>query len=404
MNKMQKYIISIIIIVAISIATYQLIFKVNPNQLPKFKLLPISLEEFNKTNPYYLPQKTKPIYLKRKYHHQFKHEYITDADVIVSENLMEFEFDSLFINPYKDNLPISNPIIKDDKLYILYENGKFAIYDLPDFIRNVELESKLNKMKFEELVLLNNQIIGKSNNQNFYWDNKWKTYTKEMPFEFYNPLFEDEKYLVYANDFGEWGANTFFYSKNSNLIYGLSNESPNTVFKRNNKYYIQSFLPHEGAFSSLIKVKIVEQLPSINIIDTDSNLVELYDYDKYSYDSLTRYETIFDLMGHETISSIIYNNERFYILNFNLSEYVIAKMKDKYFEVVSFLPAKLLRQNYYTYTKQYGEYTLISNTSYLNEDYNRYHKRLKERRMEEIYYRYNSFVVIHKNHFYCLYY
>lgn len=404
MNKKLKYIILMIIIVAISFVTYQYVIKVNPNQLPKFKLYPISLEEFNKTNRNYIPQKTKPIYLKKKYNSTYKHNYITDADVILSEKLMEFEFDSLFINPYNNNLPISNPIIKDNKLYILFENGKFAVYDLPDFIRNKELESKLNKMKFQELVLLDTKIIAKSYNQNYYWDNKWKLYTKEMPFEFYNPLFEDEQYLVYANDFGEWGANTFFYSKKSKLIYGLNDIASNTVYNYKDSYFIQSHLGHEGNSSSLIKVENIKQLPRIDIIDIDSNLVELYDYDKYSYDSLTNYEIYFSLSSYTTFSNFIYNKERYYILNFDRSEYVIAKMKDKYFEVVSFLPPQLLRYYGYNYTKQYGKYTLISYSSYLNDDSKSYLNWIKERRKENIYYRYNSFVVIYKNHFYCLYY
>jgi hypothetical protein len=152
-------------------------------------------------------------------------------------------------NPYFDNsveyyqewknLPITYSVVYKNNLISLFPKGKFVCHDLKVIERNFGLEKKLSLYDFENFWLYEGKLIALFNEKIYEWINdKWNLTDLKFPLLRSTKLFEDNDFVVFNDDFGEWGATVYFYHKRTRNVYFTLGFKVNGIFKKNNKYYI----------------------------------------------------------------------------------------------------------------------------------------------------------------------
>lgn len=159
-------------------------------------------------------------------------------NVSISDNYIEFDTTHLVIkNPYFNdkyendeeeknnvkNFPKSFSVIYENSLVSLFENGKFACFNLDNFKRNAKLEEKLNTKQFKYHWVIDNKLGGISGNTIFLWNgSKWTKFKDNFLLKNQPKLFEDENFFVYGDCFGEWGGTVYFFEKSTSKTFLLN--------------------------------------------------------------------------------------------------------------------------------------------------------------------------------------
>ena len=194
--------------------------------------------------------------------------------------------------PYGDNFPVSYSVIYQGKLIALFEPGYFACYTIPSMQRDSSFEKKLNTKKFNYHWLIDNKLIGLSDEKYFFLDknnkwkrykekvpfsnrphyfldknNNWKRYKEKVPFSNQPKLFEDAKYLAFSACQGEFGGIAFFYNKATQKIYATNATCATTIFSKNGKYYVLSELGHMFGSTSLKEIANPDLLTLVTMED-----------------------------------------------------------------------------------------------------------------------------------------
>ncbi|MQP52955.1 MULTISPECIES: hypothetical protein [unclassified Flavobacterium] len=170
--------------------------------------------------------------------------------VCVGENpLFNKAKNKVLKNPYFDksveyyhewkNLPITYSVVYKNNLISLFSKGKFVCHDLKTIERNFDLERKLSLYEFENFWLYEGKLIALCNDKIYEWINeKWNLTDLKFPLLRSTKLFEDNDFVVFNDDFGEWGATVYFYHKRTRTVYFTLGFKVNGIFKNNNKYYV----------------------------------------------------------------------------------------------------------------------------------------------------------------------
>lgn len=195
-----------------------------------------------------------------------------DFNVSISENPIRFETDQRIIrNPfftedfddYDDNYinyPVSYSVIYDDRLVSLFRNGKFVVHSLRDYKRDTEFEKKLNTKKFSYHWLIDGKLYARSKNWLFsrllVWsEGRWVKGKIDLPIKNQPLLFDDEKFLVFNDCFGEWGGTIYFYDRATGGIYYTESTCTNTVLNENGNYSVLAHLGHMFGSSELKSIQ-----------------------------------------------------------------------------------------------------------------------------------------------------
>jgi hypothetical protein len=180
-------------------------------------------------------------------------------NVSISEKPIHFETNQRILkNPfftedlddYDDNYiiyPVSYSVIYADKLISLFRNGWFVVYDLEGFERDIVFENKLNTKKFSYHWLIDGKLYALNKNwlntRLFVWsEGEWKKARISIPIKNQPLLFDDEKYIVFNDCFGEWGGTVYFYDRETEDIYFTESTCTNTVFRDKEQYSVLSHL------------------------------------------------------------------------------------------------------------------------------------------------------------------
>ena len=299
-----------------------------------------------------------------------------DFNISISNELTDFETKHIVMkNPYFSkkyeelkeedyhkyyfkNYPTSFSVIYNNHIISLFENGKFACYDIISFERNTNFERQLNTKKFETHWIIDEKLVAQSGNQKFIWnEKKWIKLNSNIPLKNQPKLYDDDEFIVFRDCHGEWGGTIYFYEKSTEKIFFTESTCANTVIKTNEGYQILAHLGHMMG-SSEIKIipdprKLTQAKP--NKINKTANGQALGYTDKSN--AFTKKLDWFDI---QLFSVFHHNNEEIYIVNnINIELTFLAKIKNNEVEIVH----PLFFDDLYTHkpiTTQYGEYTIIN--------------------------------------------
>lgn len=172
---------------------------------------------------------------------------------------------------------LKNTVIYSDKLISVGLNGGFVCINP----RNMEVDSifskKLNSDFFTNLVYRQDTLISEKFGELYYLnrDTIWTKYSFKLPVKLFDILYEDNQYILYPCDFGEWGSSLYIYDKYSQSTKGLSvSDCPRSVIKQNGKFLISAATYHGSGSSELYYLNDLECLKTLvkgdNKVTTDS--------------------------------------------------------------------------------------------------------------------------------------
>ena len=325
-----------------------------------------------------------------KFIKHFKEHYTNDSTFIIDKNLLfktSFESDNFTLsiseekinftteaivlkNPYYSeeydesdndydyikNYPKSYSVIFENNVISLFENGKFACYDIISFERNIQLENKLNLKKFKHHWIIDKKLMAQSGNSKFIWNNEeWIKLKESNPLKKQTKLYYDSEFIVYSDCFGEWGGTIYFYERSTSKIYFTESTCSNTVIKSDKGYEV---LAHLGHMSGSSEIKIVADPRKLTLLKNKhksrNKNGEALGYSDKSNASVKS----FDLYDIQIYSLFHHNKQKLHIINVADLTF-IAKINNNQIEIVH----PLFFNDIYTHnpvTTQYEDATLVN--------------------------------------------
>ena len=283
-----------------------------------------------------------------------------DFNVTISKSPIYFETDQRLIkNPFFTdefddyvNYPVSYSTIYDNKLISLFRNGKFVVHDLEGYSRDTKFEDSLNSKKFSYHWVIDGKLYARRKNWIFsrlmVWSKgKWEKADINLPVENRPILFDDEKFIVFNDCFGEWGGTVYFYDRETENTYFTESRCSNSVYIEEGGYTV---LAHLGHMIGSSEVKSIEE---------PNKLTEVKKGETLGYtDEYNGYEKSLDLNGIQLFSTFPFNERQVYLTHLNELSF-LSEIQDSVIQIVH----PLFDNDLYTHepiTKIYGNYTLIN--------------------------------------------
>ncbi|WP_143080114.1 hypothetical protein [Hymenobacter arizonensis] len=167
-------------------------------------------------------------------------------------------------NPFGGGYPLAYSVIYQKCVVALFEPGSFACFRLDGLTRDEQLERQLNSRKFTNQWLIVGQLIGLSGGQHYAFDQAsrtWRPYREPVPFGEAPKLFEDDRYLVYADCQGEFGGNAYFFDKKKHTTRRIDATCAAAVWQEQGQYRLLASLSHMMSRMSCAAIPNVEALP-----------------------------------------------------------------------------------------------------------------------------------------------
>ena len=318
---------------------------------------------------YFQKQSWEEIKINRDslYTSPFKNKF----NVSVSENFIEFDTTHIVVkNPYFSekfeeadedkyyvkNFPKSFSVIYENSLVSLFENGKFACFNLDSFERNRKLENELNTKKFKYHWIIDGNLGALSGKTIYKWNRKkWVKFRNNFPLKNQPKLFEDNEFIIYGDCHGEWGGTVYFYEKITSKTYFTESTCANSVIKSINGYEVLAHLGHGGGSAEIKLIKNPRKLTLAK--DKEINTTVKGEALGYT-DKSNAFDKKIDFYGVQIFSSFTFKDKELYIVHLSDLTF-IARIKNNQIEIVN----PLFFNDLYTHdpiTTQYGNYTLMN--------------------------------------------
>lgn len=289
----------------------------------------------------------------------------------ISDSLIHFNFQQKTIeNPYFEikyensdekieqvkNYPKSYSVIYFNHLISLFENGKFACFNLINFERNLDFENRINTKKFDFHWIIDGKLTAQKGDKYYKWeDSKWIQINKNYPFKNRPILYGNSEFIIYSDCHGEFGGSVYFYEIQSEKIYFTESTCANTVWKTEEGFHILSSLGHMMGSSDMKVISNPRELPefemdSLGLIRND----EASGYSNNSSNILRKFN-FFDL---QFFSKFNYKNEDLY-LGYVKGLPFFGKIQGENIQIVY----PFIHNKFYIHepvTHQYGDFTLIN--------------------------------------------
>jgi hypothetical protein len=291
----------------------------------------------------------------------------------IHDTLLPFEYDQKTLNkPYFNqyfadsevektrvkNFPKSYSVIYFNHLISLFENGKFACFNLINFERNQDFEKKINTQKFDYHWIINGTLTAQSGNSFYVWeDSKWTKLKKNYPFKNRPILYADGDYIVFNDCHGEWGGTVYFYEILTEQTYFTEATCSNTIWKTKEGYHVLSNLRHGDGSTDLKVISLPIQLSKLAPQHIGLTVQgEAMGYTDKSNHALKK----LDLYGGMIYSRINYKNQDIYLAE-EKDLIFLCKIKDHNLQIVH----PFFNLDFHAHdqiTRNYGDFTLMNIT------------------------------------------
>ncbi len=256
----------------------------------------------------------------------------------ISDNPIALKIKEIVLeNPYGDDFPISYTVVYKDRIISLFPSGLFACHSIETMQRDLSFEEKINSKKFDDHWLIDNKLVGRSQERYYYLnpDDKWMEYKEKIPLWNQPKLFEDNQYIAFCDWGGEFGGTVYFFNKRTGKIYFTEATDANTIYKKDDKYYILYELGHLVTRRSTLK-----EIPNPDLL-TPISLEDLRKFHRdrelpaigYS-DKSNASRIVFKLEPITLKSSFMYKGRRLYLAD-TLGKTFLAEKEDSIIKIVN---------------------------------------------------------------------
>jgi hypothetical protein len=146
-----------------------------------------------------------------------------------------------------EGYPVSYSVLYQKCVVALFKGGNFGCFRLTDLMHNQQLEAQLNTRKWQRNWIIDNQLVALNQGRYYVFDlasRAWLPYRKPVPFGTAPKLFEDTRYLVYADCQGEFGGSVYFFNKQTRQIHRANATCATSVWSENGQYRVLASLAH----------------------------------------------------------------------------------------------------------------------------------------------------------------
>lgn len=143
--------------------------------------------------------------------------------------------------------PVSYSVVFKERLVALFKNGKFGCYQLADLKPDTQLEKQLNVGSWKRHWLIDGQLVAQNNKGYFAYQaasRTWQAYKQPVPFGRQPKLYEDNRYLAYADCNGEFGGTAYFYNKQTGQTHRANATCANSIWQEAGQYRLLVSLGH----------------------------------------------------------------------------------------------------------------------------------------------------------------
>lgn len=287
----------------------------------------------------------------------------------ISDSLIHFNFQQKTIeNPYFEikyensdekieqvkNYPKSYSVIYFNHLISLFENGKFACFNLINFERNLDFEKHINTKSFDYHWIIDGKLTAQKGNKFYVWeDSKWVQIKKNYPFKNSPILYDDSEFIISGDCNGEFGGTLYFYEIETEKIYITEATCGNTVWKTEQGYHVLSNLGHMMGNTNL---NIISNPRKLSEIDLDSKGLRINK--ETNTNNSNHIIRKFDFVDLQFFSRFKHQNGDLY-LGYVKDLPFVGKVKEKNIQI----EYSFIHNDFYTHnpiTRQYGDYVLIN--------------------------------------------
>ncbi|MBW4889089.1 hypothetical protein KXQ82_05155 [Mucilaginibacter sp. HMF5004] len=257
------------------------------------------------------------------------------------------------LNPFgPKSFPLSYSVIYHDRIITLFEPGMFMCLQVANLKRDTVFEKMLNTQRFNYHWLVNGKLLAVYKNDYYEFNNnKWIKYNKHFPLLGRPKLFEDDKYICYADCRGEFGGNVYFCNKQTDKTYFTKATCAVTVYKDNGKYKVLSTLGHIVGSANLVEIADPDKLP-------------LKQYPLPQVNSTDEVKKVFSYSGVQLFSTFKLKEQQYFITNWQNFTFLATFANN-----VLTIADPLLDKNVYMHnviTNTFGD-TVLTTYSYYGE-------------------------------------
>ena len=176
---------------------------------------------------------------------------------------------------------LKNTVVYSDKIISMGLYGGIVCIDPKRMMVDQSFTKKLNSDFNTNIICRQDTLFTEKFDEIYYLnsDTVWTKYNLKYPVKFFNILYEDDRYIFYPCDFGEWGSNLFIYDKYQQCTKGLSvSDCPQSVIKQKNKFIISGATFHGGGSSELYTIDNLDSLSVLIKGDFATSMKLLPDY------------------------------------------------------------------------------------------------------------------------------
>lgn len=266
---------------------------------------------------------------------------------------------------------LKNTVVYSDKIISMGLYGGIVCIDPKGMIVDQDFAKKLNSDFYTNIICLQDTLFVEKFGDIYYLnsDTVWTKYDLKYPVKFFDILYEDDHYIFYPCDFGEWGSSLFIYDKYLQCTKGLRvSDCPQAVIKQKDKYIISGSSWGGVVSSELYSLKDLDKLKVLvegNSITSLENLKKLWvrwaGSEKLDYSYSQKFIQSLKLFNSGISSSIFRQDSTLYLLKQKLYSTQPALVVN----VNSDIQIKLdsINFRYLNVAHQFGENTIIGCTN-----------------------------------------
>jgi len=136
---------------------------------------------------------------------------------------------------------LKKTVIYSNRIISMGLHGGFICINPTKMELDSDYTKKLNTDFYTNVICRQDTLFAEKFGKIYYLnrDTRWAEYNLKLPVKLFEIVYEDEHYIFYPSDFGEWGACLFIYDKYLHCTKGLEvSDCPISVVKKDKKYTI----------------------------------------------------------------------------------------------------------------------------------------------------------------------
>jgi hypothetical protein len=257
-----------------------------------------------------------------------------EYSIELSRNPLPLRLNQIVVkSPNSSKYPISYSVVYNRRLITLFEEGNFISQSIETFQRDIEFEKILNTRKFQYHWLIDNKLVGLSDNKYYLLNssNIWEEYKNQIPISDQPILFEDSAYISFCDCHGEWGGTVYFLNKNTNNIHFTEATCANSIIKHTNKYKVLSTLGHMTGHADLLEISNPNDLPIVE----SSKINKRYFGDALGYSDTSEVAVpIFSFSNIQIFASFFYKKRLVYLVQWNDATF-LAEIENSVIKIIN---------------------------------------------------------------------